>query len=366
MRRGSHCRIGPMSPAFRPLVTALALLTTLAACGQQGSASSSSSASRDGSLAPSLGLRLPTGVRLDPAAPTSDVGPLPLTMRRSPDGKRLVLSLGGYSEQGVQVLDAATGRVVQNLPQAAAFVGLAFSPDGRVLYSSGGNQDVVYRYDWSAGDSDAARQSRARGESAARGGQALPRRPRRVARRLDALRRRESRRLARGHRRRIGQSGAAIRYRAVPVRRRRRRARRRVRVGVGRKQRIDLHAGGATAVSRRLDGSTWPGIRRRSRSTRRGRGCSSRPAARIRWRWSTPKRARSSRGCSIRRRPARTRARRRTLKAFRPTARASSSPRATRTPSRCSISRRRRPTWRRRPGATRSPGASQSAGIPPR
>ncbi|MFI5229586.1 MAG: bifunctional YncE family protein/alkaline phosphatase family protein [Gemmatimonadales bacterium] len=79
-------------------------------------------------------------------------------MRRSPDGRRLVLSLGGYSEQGVQVLDPATGRVVQDLPQAAAFVGLGFSPNGRVLYASGGNQDVVYRYDW-LGDSARLRDS---------------------------------------------------------------------------------------------------------------------------------------------------------------------------------------------------------------
>ena len=30
----------------------------------------------------------------------------------------------------------------------AAFLGIAFSPDGRTLYASGGNQDVVYRYAW--------------------------------------------------------------------------------------------------------------------------------------------------------------------------------------------------------------------------
>src|SRR5208282_821127 len=36
----------------------------------------------------------------------------------------------------------------QTLVQAAAFLGLVFSPDGRTLYASGGNQDVVYRYAW--------------------------------------------------------------------------------------------------------------------------------------------------------------------------------------------------------------------------
>ena len=91
------------------------------------------------------------GVRLDPAAPLAPVGPMPLTMRVAPDADRIVLSLSGYREQGLQVVDAASGRVLQNLPQASAFIGLAFSPDGHSLYSSGGNDDVVYHYRWDGG-----------------------------------------------------------------------------------------------------------------------------------------------------------------------------------------------------------------------
>jgi YVTN family beta-propeller protein len=53
--------------------------------------------------------------------------------------------------QGLQVVDATNGRVLQDLPQESAFVGLAFSSDGRSLYSSGGNADVVYRYRWEGG-----------------------------------------------------------------------------------------------------------------------------------------------------------------------------------------------------------------------
>src|SRR5439155_21275068 len=33
----------------------------------------------------------------------------------------------------------------------AVFLGMAFSPDGKSLYVSGGNQDVIYRFDWSGG-----------------------------------------------------------------------------------------------------------------------------------------------------------------------------------------------------------------------
>ena len=95
--------------------------------------------------------RLPTGHILEPAGVTRPVGQMPLGMIPSPDGRRVVLLLSGWREHGLQVVDRA-GTVTQTLPQAAAFVGLAFSPDGRTLYASGGNSDVVYRYRW-AGDS---------------------------------------------------------------------------------------------------------------------------------------------------------------------------------------------------------------------
>jgi YVTN family beta-propeller protein len=95
--------------------------------------------------------RLPTGNALDPAGPSVPVGSLPLAMQLSPDGRRVVLLLNGWREQGVQVVDRFTGEVTQTLLQDAAFLGLVFSGDGNTLYASGGNQDVVYRYDWADG-----------------------------------------------------------------------------------------------------------------------------------------------------------------------------------------------------------------------
>src|SRR4029078_1958289 len=91
---------------------------------------------------------LPTAVTPDPAAPMVTVGAMPLTARLAPDGVHVVLSLSGYGKQGLRVVDRTTDVVHPVVEQTSAFVGLAFSPDGRTLYSSGGNQDVVYRYDW--------------------------------------------------------------------------------------------------------------------------------------------------------------------------------------------------------------------------
>ena len=92
--------------------------------------------------------RLPTGARLAPAGRSYDVGTFPLGIALSPEGDRVVLLLSGYRQQGVQVVDPSSGQVLQTIPQAAAFLGVAFSRDGRTLFASGGNQDVVYRYSW--------------------------------------------------------------------------------------------------------------------------------------------------------------------------------------------------------------------------
>jgi YVTN family beta-propeller protein len=76
---------------------------------------------------------------------------MPLAMALAPGGGQVVVLLNGWREQGIQILDRKTGQITQTVPQPATFLGLVFSPDNRSLYTSGGNQDVVYRYDWSAG-----------------------------------------------------------------------------------------------------------------------------------------------------------------------------------------------------------------------
>ena len=133
-----------MRPSRRAPVIALILLS-LAACRP----SSPDAARASDDLASES--RLPNGLRLDAVAPTTTLGSMPLTMVAAPEADRVVLLLNGWREQGIQVVDRRTGAVLQTIQQAAAFLGLAFAPDGRTLYASGGNQDVVYRYSWHDG-----------------------------------------------------------------------------------------------------------------------------------------------------------------------------------------------------------------------
>jgi DNA-binding beta-propeller fold protein YncE len=95
--------------------------------------------------------RLPTGAVLDPEGAVFDVGPFPLAIAPAPEGDRVVLLLNGYREQGLQVVETRTGHILQTVPQPAAFIGLTFDAARHRLYASGGNQDVIYRYDWTAG-----------------------------------------------------------------------------------------------------------------------------------------------------------------------------------------------------------------------
>jgi YVTN family beta-propeller protein len=122
----------------------LALSLTGSACNSPSPRATAAIAAQD----PSGPRRLPTGRTLDPAGVSYDLGSMPLAVALSPEKDRVVALLNGWREQGIQVVDRRSGRVLQTIPLPAVFLGIAFSPDGRSLYVSGGDQDVIYRFDW--------------------------------------------------------------------------------------------------------------------------------------------------------------------------------------------------------------------------
>jgi len=97
---------------------------------------------------------LPTGERLDPTGRAN----MPLNMIASPDGGRLLVLLSGWRDQGIQVIDIASGRVEQALPLTSSFLGLAFSPDGKTVYASGGNDDLIHVFAWTGRQLEPGRQ----------------------------------------------------------------------------------------------------------------------------------------------------------------------------------------------------------------
>jgi YVTN family beta-propeller protein len=133
-----------MNPTFTRLF-ALALIAS--ACGSPSPRLESAGAAQD----PSGVGRLATGARLDPAGVSHDLGSMPLAMLVSPEKDRIVVLLNGWREQGIQVVERSSGRVLQTVQLPAVFLGIVFSPDGRSLYVSGGDQDLIYRFDWRGG-----------------------------------------------------------------------------------------------------------------------------------------------------------------------------------------------------------------------
>ena len=100
---------------------------------------------------PAYTVPLSTGVRLDPFGKFIDLGSMPVGMALAPGKDKLAVLLSGWREQGVQIVDLKTMQVTQTLPQDAAFLGLAFAPDGKHLYASGGNDDSIFCYTWNGG-----------------------------------------------------------------------------------------------------------------------------------------------------------------------------------------------------------------------
>lgn len=101
---------------------------------------------------------LPTGVRLDAVGDPVELGSMPLNLVLTPKGDKAVVVLGGWREQGVQVVDLKSRKVTQTLMQDGAFYGAAFSPDGTALYVSGGNTDMLFVYSWKDGTATIAHQ----------------------------------------------------------------------------------------------------------------------------------------------------------------------------------------------------------------
>ena len=121
------------------LATTLALGGTALAGGLQHAGPGS-----DGTAVTSI------GYRVTPAGKQTALGDLPLGAVSSPDGRWLVVSNDGQGAQSLQVIDTAASKVTQTLSYPAPkalFVGLAFAPDGRTLYASGGgnNLDIPQR-----------------------------------------------------------------------------------------------------------------------------------------------------------------------------------------------------------------------------
>ncbi|WP_128546920.1 beta-propeller fold lactonase family protein [Larkinella soli] len=93
---------------------------------------------------------LPNGWSLTPVGRSLPLGDLPLNMAVSSSGKRLAVTNNGQSTQTLQLIDIAGEKILSEVVIPKSWVGIRFSPDGRRLYASGGNDNRILIYDVSA------------------------------------------------------------------------------------------------------------------------------------------------------------------------------------------------------------------------
>jgi YVTN family beta-propeller protein len=93
---------------------------------------------------------LPGGRALTPEGIETAVGGFPVEAVVHPTLAVAYIANTGYSRRGVQVVDLATGAVLQDVPRAEAFFGLALAADGSRLWAAGGALGAVDYYDVSA------------------------------------------------------------------------------------------------------------------------------------------------------------------------------------------------------------------------
>jgi len=106
------------------------------------------------------GYDLPNGWRITPAAkqsiPTED---MVLKLVPAPDGQAVIALHSGFNPHGIVVVSPQSQEAVQRIGLKSAWLGMAWSPDGKTLYVSGGNamtnrapeRAPIYEFSYSQG-----------------------------------------------------------------------------------------------------------------------------------------------------------------------------------------------------------------------
>lgn len=91
-------------------------------------------------------VNLPNGWSLTPAGKLLPLGDLPLNIAVSPDNRLAAVTNNGQSTQSVQLIDIKKGALLDTKEIGKSWLGLVFSSDGKYLYASGGNDNIIIRY----------------------------------------------------------------------------------------------------------------------------------------------------------------------------------------------------------------------------
>lgn len=97
-------------------------------------------------ILPDGGFLLNSGWRVKPAGTQIPLDTLPMSSVLSNDGRFLLVLNGGYKPPSISVLDTRNGNEIGRTPVPDAWLGLALSPNGRMLWVSGGSKASIYEF----------------------------------------------------------------------------------------------------------------------------------------------------------------------------------------------------------------------------
>lgn len=89
---------------------------------------------------------LPNGWKLTPVGKMLPLGDLPLNIALSPSKKLAAITNNGQSDQTIQLVDIEREVILDSITIGKSWLGLTFSGDGKYLYASGGNDNIIIRY----------------------------------------------------------------------------------------------------------------------------------------------------------------------------------------------------------------------------
>jgi DNA-binding beta-propeller fold protein YncE len=98
-------------------------------------------------------IQLPNQWKLHPTGRQIEVGNFPVNLAVHPSGQYLAVLHAGWGDHEIMIIDLnkAKQKVVSRVSVDQTFYGLCFSPDGRRLYASGGEFEVVHEFDFNRG-----------------------------------------------------------------------------------------------------------------------------------------------------------------------------------------------------------------------
>jgi YVTN family beta-propeller protein len=98
-------------------------------------------------------IQLPNQWSLRPVGEQLELGDFPVNMALHPEGGWLAVLHAGWGTHEVVMVDIRKGpnKIASRVSLDQAFYGLCFSPDGKILYASGGEFEVVHAYDFEDG-----------------------------------------------------------------------------------------------------------------------------------------------------------------------------------------------------------------------